>query len=203
MDDFEISEYLEAFNKPKHAGICKGCKKTVDWSRARVAGHIRGNCKNATQAQKKFFAKRKHNGDPAADASLNDNNEIPRKDIDDALGNFFFRTGIAFRVADSPAWKHLIHLLNPIYADGMPSAKTLSTRLLDEKYETSSAKVREILENAENLVLTSDGWTNVRGDHIVNFIVQAPGKAPFFYIPLAFDKLVMQLSRRSSKFSRK
>jgi Protein of unknown function (DUF 659) len=31
------------------------------------------------------------------------------------------------------------------------------------------------------LTLTLDGWTNVRGDHIVNFIVKAPSRPPFFF----------------------
>lgn len=63
----------------------------------------------------------------------------------------------------------------------MPSSKTLSGRLLDNQYDETRAKIKEILDDAQGLTLTSDGWTNVRGDHIVNFIIKAPDRQPFFY----------------------
>lgn len=100
--------------------------------------------------------------DPA-ELSLNESitQETSKEEIDAALANFFFRSGIAFRIADSPAWKSLINLLNPNYAQVMPSSKILSRRLLDKQYEESSRKVTEILEGTEGLILASDGWTNV------------------------------------------
>ncbi|KAG5672489.1 hypothetical protein PVAND_002615 [Polypedilum vanderplanki] len=53
--------------------------------------------------------------------------------------------------------------------------------LLDKHFNKCSAAVDEIIESHENLTLISDGWTNVRGDHIVNFCVKAPGQKAFFY----------------------
>lgn len=38
-----------------------------------------------------------------------------------------------------------------------------------------------MLENASGLTLTSDGWSNIRGEHLVNFVIKAPGHKPLFY----------------------
>lgn len=75
----------------------------------------------------------------------------------------------------------MINVLNPHYAKCAPSAKVLGGRLLDNQYKESDGKLKDSLKDATNLVLTSDGWTNIRGDHIVNFVVKAPGKKPLFY----------------------
>lgn len=37
------------------------------------------------------------------------------------------------------------------------------------------------LKDAQGLTLTSDGWTNLKGDHIVNFVIKAPDQKPVFY----------------------
>lgn len=91
------------------------------------------------------------------------------------------RTGIAFKVADSAAFKNMLHLLNPEYAKNAPSARVLGGRLLDKQHNDSKVKLQTELKEAENLTMTSDGWTNLRGDHIVNFIIKAPGQKPVFY----------------------
>jgi Protein of unknown function (DUF 659) len=63
----------------------------------------------------------------------------------------------------------------------MPSSKTLSGKLLDQQYDQARMKINSILQESVNLTLTSDGWTNVRGSHIVNFIIKAPSRKPFFF----------------------
>jgi Protein of unknown function (DUF 659) len=75
----------------------------------------------------------------------------------------------------------LMSLLIPAHADNFPLAKSLSGKLLDNQYEDTLAKVLEMIHDSENMTITSDGWTNVRGDHIVNFILKAPGRSPLFY----------------------
>lgn len=187
MESFAIADYLGEFNSITRRGKCKSCSKLVTWNRDRVASHKRTNCPSASAEDRKFFAKRK-----LQDVSFEDDSndsfstqqipyQISKEDIDQAVGNFFYRTGISFRIADSPAWKHLISLLNANYAADMPSSKTLSGRLLDKQYDETRAKIGDILKDSEGLTLTSDGWTNVRGEHIVNFIVKAPSHQPFFF----------------------
>lgn len=73
----------------------------------------------------------------------------------------------------------MIHALNPQYE--APSARVLSGRLLDKHYATAKTKLDEELADVTELTITSDGWTNLRGDQIVNFIIKAPGKKATFY----------------------
>jgi Protein of unknown function (DUF 659) len=93
-----------------------------------------------------------------------------------------YSTDLESRFASqTPAWKQLTSLLNANYALVMPSSKVLSSRLLDKQYNETRAKIGEILCETESLTLTSDGWTNVRGHHIVNFIIKAPNRQSFFF----------------------
>lgn len=59
MDNFEISDYLEQFNKVNRKGICKNCLLPVSWSRERVAAHKRSNCSSLSAEERCFFKKRK------------------------------------------------------------------------------------------------------------------------------------------------
>lgn len=196
MDKFKISNFLEGFDKISRRGKCKACQKTVNWARIAVAAHKRMSCENASAEEKRSFSKRNlddssnnSGSDISIDGSQNEHaahrhdklTEEQTKDIDSKMGNFFFRTGISLRLVDSEALKDLVTALNPSYAATMPSSKTLSGKLLDQQYDKCSQLMEEVLEASENLTLESDGWTNIRGDHIVNFCVKAPNHKPFFY----------------------
>jgi Protein of unknown function (DUF 659) len=75
----------------------------------------------------------------------------------------------------------LVNTLNPAYANSIPSSKALSGPLLDQKYNYCARHLEQILEASTNLTLVTDGWTNVRGEHITNFCIKAPSQKPFFY----------------------
>ena len=193
MQSFEISEYLQDRNGNR--GKCKDCSMMVIWARSRVAAHKRSTCPAASDEEKRKFSKR-----PASSLSDSNNNssfeadtsaveacsccrltQERKSEIDSKLANFFFRTGISLRLVESHAFKDLVNSLNPAYAASMPCAKTLSGSLLDQQFEKCSSRLEEIMSTSENLTLVSDGWTNVRGDHIVNFCIKAPNQKPFFY----------------------
>jgi hypothetical protein len=188
MEKFSISTFLEGFDKTTSRGKCKSCSKLVPWSRDKVASHKRSNCVGLSNEERLIFVKRSHNesqlnsqnGDGSGGSSQCLETEAMAKlRKDAAVGNFFLRTGISFRVADSQAFKDMVFCLDPSY--NPPSSRTLSGRLLDKQYEEALIKVEEIFNDSQNLTLTSDGWTNVRQDHMVNFIVKAPSAPPFFY----------------------
>lgn len=196
MESFDISEYLQNYVKATSRGSCKSCGKDVKWAKETLASHKRANCAAASEDEKRKFAKRRH-GEISSTASgnisfdgdqFNDKENAPqsfnseqKKIIDEKLANFFFRTGISFRLADSDAFKDLVNSLNSQYSDAMPSSRTLSGPLLDAKYTKCFKLMNDMMENSEHLTLVSDGWTNVRGDHIVNFCIKAPGCKPFFH----------------------
>lgn len=196
MEDFEVSIYLEDFVKPTKRGTCKSCKKQVNWSRDSVGKHKRATCDTATIEEKRIFSKRTSasaslNGSSLGTDAENENVEIEishckltpeqLEGFNCKLANFFFRTGISFRVGESEVFKEFVRALNPAYADELPSAKVLAGSLLDKQHERCSKRIKGIIGESKNLTLTSDGWTNVRGDHLVNFSVKAPGHKPIFY----------------------
>ena len=194
MNEFEIGVYLENLDKATRRGNCKVCLKKVNWARDSIGSHKRKNCPDASNEEKNFFKKKKFNAtsyqfnpnessssmtadDESMDCNITDEK---RREVDSKLANFFYRTGISFRLVDSDAFKDFVKALNPRYAEVIPSAKTLAGRLLDEQFAKSSVHLNETLANSEGLTLITDGWTNVRGDHIVNFCVKAPGQKPLF-----------------------
>lgn len=63
----------------------------------------------------------------------------------------------------------------------MPKARTVSGVLLDKAYDKTFETLQDVLQNSSELGIISDGWTNIRGDHIVNFLVKAPGKPSMYY----------------------
>lgn len=42
-------------------------------------------------------------------------------------------------------------------------------------------KLNDILEETNNFTLISDGWTNIKGHHLVNFVVHVTGQSPMFF----------------------
>lgn len=195
MDKIDIRDYLQDYNKETLKGKCKSCLKDVVWGRRALGQHKRSACTNVSTEEKKKFAKRTRQevfDESSNDSSLFQNDSTSRsftenklsdekvKEIDTKIANFFFRSGISFRLVESQAFKDLITTLNPAY-QSIPKIDTLRGRLLDEQYEGSFKQLKEILEESSNLTLVSDGWTNVRGDHIVNFCIKSPNQKPFFY----------------------
>lgn len=193
MESFQIKQFLRNFNAQTRAGICISCEKAVHWSRERVGAHKRMNCTTASADEKKFFQKRKasemiqstdvsSDGDQSLNSSFIAQNfdGAQKQEADRLLAVFFYRTGISFRLADSSSFKAFISIINPSYAESMPSSKMLSGSLLDKSYTNEAAKLHNLLEHSTNLTLISDGWTNVNGEHIVNYSVKAPGNKPLF-----------------------
>lgn len=193
MDNFQINQFLRDLNKQTHRGICISCDKEVGWAKEKVANHKRLRCTNVSEGEKIFFQKRKavevtafldnsfDDGHISNDvASAYNSDDEKNEEADRLLASFFFRTGISFLLADSESFKAFVSKINPSYAKSIPSAKSLSGVLLDQNYTSEVTKLNAILESSKNLTLISDGWTNLNGEHIVNYSVKAPGHKPLF-----------------------
>lgn len=168
MSKIQIKDFLRNFNQQTHRGSCIACGKDVTWNNERLASHKRLNCPTVTEAEKELFKKRKAPEDqPSGDNSF----------VHEASSS---SSGISFRLADSDSFKAFVSKINPGYAKTMPSAKKLSGSLLDQNYSTEAEKLNNLLRSSINLTLISDGWTNVNGEHIVNYSVKAPGHKPLF-----------------------
>jgi len=79
------------------------------------------------------------------------------------------------------SFKKIFSTINPTLVDAIPSRKELSTQLLDSEYGKIHQQLYGILANSKNLSLISDGWTNISGQHIVNYCVKSPVSRTFFY----------------------
>lgn len=200
--DFKVGDYLGNYNKATDRGNCKGCGKDILWKREKLASHKRVSCLGVTEDEKEIFAKKAKTSANTSSSNQIDASNISddvigdgdavfavvpvltpelKAEIDDALAMLCFRTGVPFRFLDSAVFRRFVELLNPQYAKEMPKSRTVSGVLLDKQYDKSQAKLHDVLTNSKNLTLISDGWTNVRSDHIVNFLVKAPGQPSVFY----------------------
>lgn len=196
----DISEYLQQYDKVTKKGACRACGNLVPWSRVNLSSHKRASCPNASAEEKEIFRIQPQatSGSPHANisdpqvnpvnVSADDTTSQPyeltegkKTEIDTAFGNFCYRTGIPFAVVKSESFRDLVKLLNPAYGEVMPKPRTISGKLLDEQYDRSFGKLKDILNNCTDLSLITDGWTNTRGDHIVNYMINAPSHQTVFY----------------------
>lgn len=189
--DFKVGDYLHEREKGSSNGRCQECSTMVAWSRERVASHKRRSCtKNLSDVEKQIFAIKKprmseHQSivviDEVIDQYQEKLSDNKKEKIDVAMSHFFFRTGVPSRIADSDAFKKLIRELNPEYAETMPGPKKICTQFPRQEYTKLHDELDKILGNTSELTLTSDGWSNIRGEHLVNFVIKAPGHKPIFY----------------------
>lgn len=162
------------------------------------------NCEKSSQAVKDLFCLKKTRVAVNSRKSLSDESETsfdrpakpaakrPRmetwadtmnakeKDVlDRAFADVFFTTGIPFRVAEAPSLIHFLQLLRPAYKP--PSARRVSGTLLTEAYNEEYKRVEtKIKKEFTKICVVSDGWSNCRNNHLVNFVVTVPGKKPIF-----------------------
>lgn len=65
--------------------------------------------------------------------------------------------------------------------DHTPSSKKISTSLLDAKYVSSKIDIKVLIKKAAFFSLCTDDWSNVRKEHLVNFVVHLPEQKPVFW----------------------
>lgn len=187
MGDFKVADFLQNFNKTTRRGICRACGEFVVWGKYKLASHKRARCAGITQEDRDFF--RIQTG-PGTTPSNNNHTSIPsennsrpapyvltaekKREIDEAIADFFFRTGVSFSVLDSSKFTKLVQLLNPEYGAVMPKSRTLSGVTLNRAFETAKLKVDKKIRDAKCVSICSDGFTNIRGDHMVNSLVKIP-----------------------------
>lgn len=129
MENFEIRNYLQNYDKQTHRGVCKACFKNVEWSKRTVASHKRVSCIATNEQEKRIFAKRSA-GSQIFEPNLSTNftrNILPEeksKNIRSAIANFFYRSGISLRLVDSSAFKEMIESVDPAAVASVPCSKT-------------------------------------------------------------------------------
>jgi hypothetical protein len=96
--------------------------------------------------------------------------------LDEAVAKCFYDTGIPFNFADSHAFKNLVKLLRPSYEP--PSANVIANGLLKRAHDKLDSQVDEVLKNSRYISLVSDGWSNSRTEHMVNYVAVTPRLKP-------------------------
>jgi hypothetical protein len=74
-------------------------------------------------------------------------------------------------------WKRFQNVLRPAYTP--PTRHALYTNLLAVEFNRAQVKVKQIIEKSDCIAIISDGWLNVRGKGIINYIISTP--QPVFY----------------------
>jgi hypothetical protein len=100
-----------------------------------------------------------------------------KEDIDSVLARAIYASGTPLSITENKYWQQAFKLIRPSYQ--LPSRYSLSKPLLDAEYMRIMEKVEQQLNEALCLSLISDGWTNIRGDSVINFIICTP--KPVFY----------------------
>lgn len=79
--------------------------------------------------------------------------------------------------SENPLWNDAFNILRPSYKP--PNLHSLRKPLLEAEYSRVMELAKEKVQHAQCLTVISDGWTNIRGDGIVNFILATP--SPVFH----------------------
>lgn len=219
--NFAINSYLKEKDKGKPGyGECLACGKLVHWSREKVTSHKSAkskNCTGITDEEQNLFRGLKNikivevrtiatdpkQGLPSPQSSLQkpesnllrvDKLTLEEKSrCDAAIASFFHKTSIPLQIADSDAFKEMISTLRPAYGKLSPSAKVIGGSMLDKQYELMKTEIEAKIKKAKTYSLVTDGWSNARNEHIINFVVCIPDEAPIFYkvnyIDIFFPKI--------------
>ena len=112
-------------------------------------------------------------------------NSLIKDNLDTAIAKFFYRTAIPFNVADCKEWNDAWSIARP--ANKIPSSKVIRTTLLTKEYMKMKRNVQQIIQEASSVSIISDGWSNIRNEHLVNFLLLIPNHKPLFYDYIDYD----------------
>ncbi|XP_038695504.1 uncharacterized protein LOC119992784 [Tripterygium wilfordii] len=98
------------------------------------------------------------------------------------IGRFFFENAIPFNVARSPSFINMCRSIGS-YGRGLkpPTMHQLRTWILKEELDTSEKIVNDIKKTWAHtgVSILSDGWTDISGRTLINFLVNNPNGTVF------------------------
>ncbi|CAH1102986.1 unnamed protein product [Psylliodes chrysocephalus] len=110
----------------------------------------------------------------------------PQAKANNLLAKAIFASGRPLSMVELQFWKDILIFLHPSYALALPTRKTLSTTLLDSHYEVKS-DIEITIAESDHLALQLDGWSNIRSEGIINFVVTT-AEQKMFYIKILETK---------------
>ncbi|GES88548.1 uncharacterized protein LOC113010419 [Rhizophagus clarus] len=115
--------------------------------------------------------------DDNTDDNTEDNVSNEKEEIDTAIARVFYASGIPLATIENPFVIQALHKINPEYHPS--SRKSLLTTLLEKEYKQVSADMKKQIKNSNYICLTSNGWTNIHQQPIINFMITTP--QPIFW----------------------
>lgn len=97
--------------------------------------------------------------------------------LDSMLAKAIYASGSPLSLLDNIYWKKLFETLRPAYV--LPSSYQLSNKLLDSEVNNIKCFVEKLIVGSHCLGLMCDGWSNIRNESIINFVITTP--KPVFY----------------------
>ena len=84
---------------------------------------------------------------------------------------------LPFNIVENKEFIDFIHFLRPAFQ--IPKRHAIVDNLMPELYNEIHTEVMKHVEKANTLSLVTDGWSNIRGDSIVGYVVTTP--QPLFW----------------------
>lgn len=97
--------------------------------------------------------------------------------LDSMLAKAIYASGSPLSLLDNIYWKRLFEKIRPAYV--LPSSYQLSNKLLDSEVNGIKCFVEKLIVGSHCLGLMCDGWSNIRNESIINFVITTP--KPVFY----------------------
>lgn len=85
--------------------------------------------------------------------------------------------GLSHKFVENSALKLCMKTLQPQFK--LPTRKAVAKKWIPMKYKEVEAMVKESIDQAEFVAISSDGWTDNRQRAIINTVVHTP--TPFLY----------------------
>lgn len=107
------------------------------------------------------------------------------------LARAIYASGTPLSITENVHWQKFLTTLRPSYTP--PSRSQLSYSLLDKSYEDMKLDVRKKIDNSTTVGLQCDGWSNLRNEGIINFIISTPE-------PVLFKTLCTEGNKQTGQY---
>lgn len=102
------------------------------------------------------------------------------------LARAIYVSGSPLSIVESPLWLDVFKRLRPSF--NVAGRKLVSTTLLDKEYNSVKFAVEEELRGSNVLHLQCDGWSNIRNESIINFVITHPKPLFVDFVPTAENR---------------
>lgn len=100
-----------------------------------------------------------------------------QQELEFLLARAFYSTGIPFNTIDNEDFRIFLKKACPSFK--IPTRQSLSVNLLDNDYKNIKAATKNVLNETPYFCLTSDGWSNINKEPLINYMITTP--KPIFY----------------------